>query len=681
MSGAKSAVDKKGMRRLIRAVVCQVALLVLTGASVSGVARAEKLVNPADVAAWADQYYGRAVAEKRTVGLTVAVVQDGEVIFTKGYGYADYAKRIPVDPEQSGFIVGSITKTFIATAIGQLIDRGVIGSFDDPANKYLKRVQLPGARGSRVTLRYLLSHRAGFEDVDFGFLDPQAQEVPIPLKASEIMRFMPRLVLEPGGWANYSNWSFSLLGFLIEDVTGQRLDDYLKANIWAPLGMTHTSLIYGHMPANLSQHYVFRKDGTAVADPSIPPHPWISPAGTIVSSARDMARYMNAQILEGEEGGYPLVSKRMFKELHTEGFRNSALSIGFAKAFWTTSLNGAATIEHGGGAPGFQSMMTLIPAKRFGFFVSAMQGGLANGLSYSEAEVKAGKALVQEPTTGFELRESFIDRFLVRTDPIVSGPLSDLRKLPGVYWTQKRPFTTVEALADAFNPAAALTIKLAGDGQGVLLNGWGPYKDIGNGVFASPSDNNVWTDPYTIDRLKPPRIAFLFNPAGAVNGLVAGVGDQVWAPASPLFNPLMMRSGFALFGLIAATGALLFLWPQSRRWRNPSNYLGLLIALAVIAFPYAILGGFAPTDSLTKQLMIGDKTRLWIMIVAANSMLAFEIVLLIRMVSEWLRNTAHSVPGWARAGRLVHLSLVGLSTALVLVVCGFFNFLGVHMPG
>lgn len=287
-------------------------------------ASAEQLINPRELEQWADEYYGRAVAEHRSPGSTVSVVQDGEVIFAKGYGYFDYAQQVPVDPESSGFIVGSITKTFIATALGQFVDRGLIASFDDPVNRYLKRVQLPGARGARVTIRQVLTHRAGFEDV-----------------------------------------------------TGQRIDHYLKENIWEPLGMAHTGMIYGKFPANLSRPCWFDEQGRPVSQPLGLPHPWIGPAGTIVSTAADMARYMNAHIFEGAEGHPALVSAATFRELHTESHRNAVISHGFALPFFTATLNGAPTIEHGGGAPGFQSMMLMIPAKRLGFFASAMQGGPA----------------------------------------------------------------------------------------------------------------------------------------------------------------------------------------------------------------------------------------------------------------------------------------------------------------
>lgn len=655
-------------------------LLALVLTVCGGAAGAEHLVDPQQLEQWADEYYGRAIEERRSPGITVSVVQDGAVIFAKGYGYADYAKRLPVDPQRSGFIVGSITKTFIATAIAQLIDRGVIGSFDDPANRYLKRIQLPGERGARVTIAHLLNHRAGYEDIDFGYLDPSGKDAQLPLTAPEILRFMPQLVMEPGGPAVYSNWGFSVLGFLIEDVTGQRIDAFLKENIWAPLGMVSTNMVYSALPENLSLSYRFEKDGTPVALPNQPPHPWISPAGTIVSTAGDMARYMNAHLLEGEEGAPVLMSKEMFKQLHTESFRNAPVSIGFAKAFWTTTLNGAQAIEHGGGAPGFQSMMVMIPAKRFGFFVSAMQGGLAPWAGSSQ-EIKAGDVIVRDPPSGFELRESFVDRFLQRPVEQAGGQQVDPKKLIGTYWTLKRPFTTVEALGQAFNPATVLRIGLAPDGQGLLMEGAGPYTPLGNGVFASPTGKHEWTDPYAINRFKPSHIAFTLDAAGNPVSFIPGLADQVWTPASPIFNPRGMLLSFIMFGAVVITGVLLFAWPQQRRFANPTNYLALCLTLGVLAFPYAILGGFAQGDSLLDQMALGDRTRLGVMVVVANAMVLLAAAFTFKALRECTRAARENPLGWARWGRGVHLAGVAVSSIGVLIPLGFFNFLGVHLPG
>ncbi|TAK53295.1 MAG: class A beta-lactamase-related serine hydrolase, partial [Gammaproteobacteria bacterium] len=571
-------------------------------------AHADPLVDPAQLERWADAYYGQAVAEKRSPGITISVVQDGEIILAKGYGYSDYGRRISVDPETSGFMTGSISKTFIATAIGQLVDRGAIASLDDPANRYLRRVQLPGDRGVQVTIRDLLTHRAGFEDVAFGSGLSEGRTVPVPLSAAEIRQHMPELVMEPGGASVYSNWGFAMLGFLIEDISGERLDTWLRKHIWAPLGMHDTGILYGDQwPDNLNTSYYFEKDGTPVARPIRGgPHPWIAAPGMVVSTARDMARYMNAHLFEGEDGGQPLLSREMFRELHTEWVRNAPGGAGFAGSFFTGKLNGAPTIEHGGSTFDTHSMMTMIPARRFGFFVAAMQGGLAPWAGhYSPEEIDTGQALVRQPLTPAELRESFIDQFLQRPVEVARGRQLELHKLVGSYRATRRPYTTIAVISEAFDPAAVQTIALAGDGQGLLLNGAGPYTQLGDGLFRSPSGENEWTDPYTIDHRLPPHFAFNVDAAGNPVSLVVGHGDQVWVPANPIFNTRILVPAAAILGLIAASGLLLFAWPQRRRFASPTNYLGLAALLLVLVIPGAMMLGFAREDSIVVQAILG----------------------------------------------------------------------------
>jgi len=658
-------------------------LIALAGLAVlSGSARAEQLVDRAQLEKWADAWYGQIVAGKRSPGITVSVVQDGEVILAKGYGYSDYGRGIPVDPERSGFAVGSISKTFIATAIGQLVDSGLIASLDDPANLYLERAPLPGERGARVTIRHLLTHRAGFEDVWFGNSLPPGRMVPVPLSAAEIRRFMPELVLEPGGPSVYSNWGFAMLGFLIEDVTGERLDAYLREHIWSPLGMHNTSLMYDERPANLAINYAFEQDGRPVASAfnSYLPHPWLAAPGMVVSTAGDMARFMNAHLFQGKDGGIPLLSEEMYRELHTERVRNAPIGAGFAAAFFTSRLNGAPTIEHGGGTLAASSMMTMIPARRFGFFVSAMHGGLVPWADHSGEEVAADKTVAGSPVSPSELREAFIDRFLQRPIEAARGLPVDLDKLAGNYRMTRRPFTTLAAIGEAFDPSAVLSVKLTRDGRGMLLNGAGPYRQLGGGVFASPTGRDEWIDPYTINHDLPAQIAFNLDTSGRPVNLVTGIGDQVWMPASAIFNPRAMTIAGAILGLVAATGVLLFAWPQRRRIANPTNQIALCATLAVIALPGAMMLGFARGDSIVVQASLGQMARFHVMVVAANAMIVLAVLLALLAVREWRGRGDPGVPGWARWGRRLHVSAVAGACLGLLAVFSFFNLLGVHLP-
>jgi CubicO group peptidase (beta-lactamase class C family) len=127
----------------------------------------------------------------------VGVVRGGRLLFKKGYGFADLERKVDVDPGQTPFSLGSITKCFTATAIAQLLERGVIHSLDDPANRYLRRIQLPRKNDRDVTVRNLITHRGGIDESihELATLIP----VPVPITAAAIRERLPPIVRTPTG--------------------------------------------------------------------------------------------------------------------------------------------------------------------------------------------------------------------------------------------------------------------------------------------------------------------------------------------------------------------------------------------------------------------------------------------------------------------------------------------------
>ena len=183
----------------------------------------EDILNPTQVEQWADETFGKILEEHRVSGLAIAVTQGGEVILNKGYGYADWVTRTPVDPDTSQFRIGSLSKTFLSTAVAQLLERGQIDSLDDPANKYLKRIQLESPSGKDITVWDLLTHQGGLGGAPV-FIPETDDERPVPpLPADFVAANTPDVVREPGTISIYCNPCSATLGFLVEDITGQIL--------------------------------------------------------------------------------------------------------------------------------------------------------------------------------------------------------------------------------------------------------------------------------------------------------------------------------------------------------------------------------------------------------------------------------------------------------------------------
>src|SRR5215208_6312664 len=232
-------------------------------------------------------------------GMAVAVITDGGITWFHGHGFADVAAKTPVT-EDTVFRIGSITKTFTAVAVMQLWEQGLV-DLDAPANDYLRTFRLVPAKQnlSPATVRHLLTHTAGvgywrrLSDL----LQPGvgSGDRAGPSGAAPLVQYYRRglpVEVEPGTKWAYSNHGFAALGQIVEDVSGQPLDRYLRDRIFDPLGMEHTDLIRSErVRRNLATGYVLRSRGLKqVADREVPT---VGSSG-MYSTTADIARYAAA---------------------------------------------------------------------------------------------------------------------------------------------------------------------------------------------------------------------------------------------------------------------------------------------------------------------------------------------------------------------------------------------------
>lgn len=176
-------------------------------------------------------------------GAAIAVIEDGEIILQKGYGFADVKKNIKVDG-QTGFNIGSISKTVTAWGIMKLVEEGKIG-LDSPAENYLTRWHLPESEYdvNGVTIRRLLSHTAGLSLPGYPGWSPNdtLPSIEESLSGKNNGPGDVRIIMEPGTKFKYSSGGFTILQLIIEEVTGQKFADYMQVEILNPLGMKNSS--------------------------------------------------------------------------------------------------------------------------------------------------------------------------------------------------------------------------------------------------------------------------------------------------------------------------------------------------------------------------------------------------------------------------------------------------------
>jgi CubicO group peptidase (beta-lactamase class C family) len=323
-----------------------------------------------------------------TVGLAVGVVRNGHLEFFHGHGLADIASNTPIS-EDTAFRIASITKTFTAIAVMQLWEQGLV-DLDAPANDYLRAFQLvPAKAGWRpATLRHLLTHTAGLPEMVhlsralmYVYGESFKLGEPVPTLA-QYYRGGLRLVSEPGETFRYTDHSFSTLGQIVEDVSGERLDRYFREHIFEPLGMTHTDLNRSsQVESRLATGYIVARKGPRV----VTDRQWMTTAASMIySTPRDMARYLAALLGGGaNEHGKILkpTTQAMMFEPH---YQTHPLIPGIGLAFDRYNVGRHNVVGHEGVLPGFNSQIFVAPED--GVAVMAFTNGASGAMFWLPAE-------------------------------------------------------------------------------------------------------------------------------------------------------------------------------------------------------------------------------------------------------------------------------------------------------
>lgn len=320
----------------------------------------------AELEAFIDGIMVANLRDKHVAGATVAVVKDGAVLFTKGYGYADVAKRRPIDAERSLFRIGSTSKLFTWTAIMQLVEQGKL-DLDADVNQYLD-FKIPATFPQPITLRHIMTHTPGFEEDGRDLISDDSTKV--PALGGWLATHIPGRVRPPGTFSSYSNYATALAGYIVQRASGLPFDDYIDQRVLAPLGMTQTTTrqpLSSRLRSDMSEGYVwgggaYMPKKFEIVEPA--------PAGSMASSATDMAKFMIAHLNNGEINGQRVLADSTAKLMHARAFGHDPRIPGFALGFYEKTSHGLRIIGHGGDTQWFHTDLALIPDEKVGVFVS-----------------------------------------------------------------------------------------------------------------------------------------------------------------------------------------------------------------------------------------------------------------------------------------------------------------------
>jgi len=300
---------------------------------------------------YVDSVATAAVAEHRTVGVSVAVAKNGRTLLAKGYGFADLENDVPAAAE-TVYRIGSITKQFTSAAIMRLVEQGKL-SLDDTLQKFLPNFP---AQGHRVTVRHLLNHTSGIRS--YTSLGPKWQRVVrldlapdslVTLFADEPFDF------KPGDAYRYNNSGYFLLGMIIEKLSGKAYGKYLQDEFFTPLGLRST--VYcdqAPLIKRRAQGYTPRPGAPFVnAEPLSMTQPYA--AGSLCSTVNDLVAWSLA-LSSGK-----VVSPASYALMTTPGTLNDGKPIAYGFGLGTGTLRGHRQVSHNGGINGFVSEVHHYP--------------------------------------------------------------------------------------------------------------------------------------------------------------------------------------------------------------------------------------------------------------------------------------------------------------------------------
>ena len=302
-------------------------------------------------------------------GAVVSVVKDGQVLFAKGYGYADFAAKKPVLADQTLFRPGSISKLFTATAVMQLVEQGKL-DLDRDVNEYLD-FAIPKTYPEPVTLRRLLTHTAGFEDTLKNLF--VAHESDMKALRTYLVNQMPQRIFPPGKIPSYSNYGFSVAGYIVERVSGEKFERYIDNHILKPLRMTNSTFDQP-LPVTLAQQ-ISQSYLTAAKKPRDFEFVQASPAGALSTTAVDMTRFILAFLQDGAVDGVAILKPETVRQMETRQFELHPMLNGLGVTFLEYSMNGQRIIGHGGDTIYFHSDMVIVPEAHVGYFISYNSAG------------------------------------------------------------------------------------------------------------------------------------------------------------------------------------------------------------------------------------------------------------------------------------------------------------------
>jgi CubicO group peptidase (beta-lactamase class C family) len=568
------------------------------------------------------------MATEQVPGAIAAVVtRDGVIL--RGWGHADLDAGIPAGPDTARFEIGSITKLFTWLAVMMLLEEGRLDLQADVSD-YLRDMAVPGTEP--LTMAHLMSHRSGYAE-SYGLFDPAISALPRPqaLAASAPAQVFPR-----GQVTAYSNWGVALAGQIVEDVAGIPYEVFLQTRILDPLGMPATTFSEAaRRPDQPPLSRSYRVQG-GVHHPAYRVEIGsFGPAGSVASTAADMARFLRFLLGDGSLDGVRLLQPDTMARMRTRLFDDRPLAADMAHGFQSRPLFGTMVYGHGGGLNEFLSHLVFIPEIGAGVFIS-QNGGTGLSLPYLApdmilAVLAAEGGLVAPPPS----------------------PVPDARaraaEAAGRYLSNRRAFSGPAQVLAALAP---LTVAPTADGALLL-----PTATLQAFSRFEPIAPDLWQDPLG-DRLWMIRDA-----EGRIVRLADGTGTQTHERVQGLDDPVWLLAGLGLATLLAMTTLLGLLWRRGLKGGSRMGTAAAWVALTGAVLVWAMLGsavamGIAAAQLGSEFLFDQPQPTAAVFLTLADALAVLSALMVIALVFVW------RAPDWSM-GRRLHQTAFAFALAVL----------------
>ena len=459
-----------------------------------------------------DRLAADAMADWKVPGAALAVVQDGKVALAKAYGQRDVEANLPVTTATQ-FLICSITKSFTATGMALLHNEGRL-DWTKPVRDYMPEFRLSDAVATeRVTVRDLLCHQSGLPRHDW-------VHVPGDRAPAEMLGVMRHLELSRdirAAW-QYNNLCYNVAGLLIERLSGQSYEAFIRARLTDKLGMTVSFTLEDlEASADAARAYMMHEDTRL---PAIRLPIRTLAGGAINTSVADLANWMRLHLGKGEFDGERLLPAALIGELHAPRVYNTVP--GFAEfgdahyglGFQSLSYRGDRLVSHGGGWPGWGTLMTLVPD--FGIGVAVLTNRSPSEVSTTLTWHIIDRLRGREPV-------DWRERFRKRREEMIAQMEVDKKAREKARHMNTRPGHDLAAYAGDYEHPAYGVMSIE-EQDGALHWSW-------RGMFATMGHRHYETFelPEVPDRLLPDRLAvtFLTHREGDIVSLSAPLEPMV----------------------------------------------------------------------------------------------------------------------------------------------------------